>query len=109
MSDKIRTALQNRSLHLMFKQLAELLNTYGLKCDDKIIDIDVPWSAVSVKENIWRPVQKAFSGKESTTELSTTDIDDIFKVIINSVSQRTGENLQWPSVESLINEQRLKD
>ena len=99
---KQRTLLQNRSLHLAFSQMAKILNEYGLNSDDKIIDIDIPWSCETVKEMLWRPVQQALLGKSSTTELSTTDIDKVFEVIVKAVAEKTGEVLEWPSMEAIM-------
>jgi hypothetical protein len=102
---KQRTLLQNRSLHLTFSELAKILNEYGLNCDDKIINIDVPWSGENVKNIIWRPVQQALLGKSSTTELSTTDIDKVFDIIVKAVAEKTGEVLEWPSIQSIMDKQ----
>lgn len=109
MSDKIRTLAQNRALHLCFKQLANLLNESGIDYTKLVIKADIPWSSEMCKELIWRPVQKAYSGTESTTKLKTTDIDAIFSVIIKSVSELTGQTLEWPSIESLMMEKTLKE
>jgi len=99
---KTRTIQQNKALHLMFKQLAQLLNDSGIDFKNFPLTIDCPWSAITVKEIIWKSVMKAYCGKDSTTEMTTTDIDKIFEVIVKAVGERTGAVLQWPSVETLM-------
>jgi hypothetical protein len=41
--------------------------------------------------------------------MTTTDIDKIFEIIVKAVGEKTGAVLQWPSISTLINEQRLKE
>lgn len=109
MSDKIRTLAQNRALHLMFKQLANLLNEHGLDYTKLVIKADIPWSQELVKTLLWKPVMTAYTGKESTTKLTTTDINNIFEIIMKSVGETVGETLQWPSVETLMQERLVND
>ena len=107
--DKLLTRQQQKALFLMFKQLAQLLNDSGIDYTKLVIKADIPWSQEMVKTLIWKPVQEAFCGTDSTTKLKTTDIDAIFFVIIKSVSEMTGETLSWPSIQSLMEKDLLKD
>lgn len=97
-----RTDLQNNSLHLYFTLLAEKLNAGGFDMR-KVIreDIDIPWSAYSVKENLWRPVQEAQLGKKSTTELNTKEIDLIYDTVNRAIGTRTGISIPFPSIEQV--------
>lgn len=100
-----RTTQQNRALHLYFQMVADELNKAGL--DMRVVlkpEIDIPWSKQSVKEFLWRPVQKAYLGKRSTTELTTTDIDAIYDTLNRHLSSRLGEfgtHIPFPSLETL--------
>jgi len=109
MSEKLRTIHQNKALHKMLSELANTLNEYGINYEQLIISADIPWSPEMTKDLIWRPVMKAYCGKKSTTEMTTTDIDKIFEIIVKAVGEKTGAVLQWPSISTLINEQRLKE
>jgi hypothetical protein len=63
-----RTSQQNRALHAFFRILSDKLNEQGLDMK-KVIKAEIWWTPESVKSNLWKPVQKAKYGKESTAEL----------------------------------------
>ena len=92
-------------MHKFFELLAEALNDAGF--DVKIFlaatkdHTNVPWTKESVKEILWRPVQKAMTGKESTTEISKVEPSDIHEVLMHRISEITGiDYIPWPSEES---------
>lgn len=66
-----RTLPQNDAIHLYCKQLASELNEkehkFKLHLGNKVIELD--WTTSMVKENIWRPIQKALTKKESSKDL----------------------------------------
>ena len=71
----IRSELQNASMHLYFRMLADAFNLAGLDMKKTLKpEIDIPWSSDRVKEFLWRPVQEAMLNKESTTELTTREL-----------------------------------
>ena len=93
-----RTSQQNRSLHLYFTLLADELNSAGYDMRKTLQDsIDIPWSPSSVKSFLWKPVQEAMLEKESTTELTTKEIDRIYDVINKAIGERTGVHVPFPS------------
>ena|SRR3990167_425892 len=108
--DKIRTNRQSRALHLMFQMIADELNGAGL--DLRIFlkpEIEIPWNKDTVKEYIWRPVQEKQLMKESTTELTTKEIDQVFETLNRYLGEKCGLHIPFPSIESLIQEQQLKE
>lgn len=98
---KICTTLQNRALHLYFSQLAEALNDAGYDMK-KVIKVDVNWTDYSIKEYLWKPVQRSLFGKKSTTQLKTDEIDKIYDVVNRAIGQRTGIHIPWPSIETMM-------
>lgn len=95
-----RTSYQNRALHLFFKQLAEALNLAGLEM--KLVlkaDTEIWWTTESVKEYLWRPLQKMMYGKESTTELEKqVEIDKIHEQLMHLLGEKHGvEYIPFPS------------
>lgn len=66
-----RTEQQNRALHLWFEHVAKALNNAGLSTQQVLshYKMELDWTKERVKEDIWKPVQKAVTGKTSTTEL----------------------------------------
>jgi hypothetical protein len=107
--EKPRTLLQNKSLHLAFKQIADTLNESGIDFANFPLVIDVPWNALLVKEALWKPIQTALTGRTSTTALNTNEINEIFKVIAKGVSEITHQDIVFPSIESLMEKDLLKD
>lgn len=98
-----RTTRQNAALHLWFTQLAEALNKDGFDMRSVIKeDVDILWSDYTVKECLWRPVQKIFCGKKSTTQLTTEDINKIYDIINKAIGERTGIYIPFPCIEELI-------
>ena len=98
-----RTQAQNRAMHLLFGMLAKELNDAGY--DMKRVlrkDVDIPWQTETVKEYLWRPIQQTQLGKESTTELTTVEIDKVFETLNRHLGEKLGVHVSFPSVEELI-------
>lgn len=101
--DNTRTLQQNRALHLMFDQLAQELNQAGFDMRKTLKpSIDIPWTGESVKEYLWRPVQQAQVNKKSTTELTTSEIDEVFDTINRHLGTKFGIYVPFPSIETLM-------
>jgi len=100
-----RTENQNKSLHIYFRLLAEALNDAGFDIKKTLKqDFDIPWTEISVKEMLWRPVQKSYLKKNSTTKLNKTqDIDKIYDIINRAIGEKTGVYVPWPCEDNLIN------
>lgn len=101
-TQKPRTPEQNRALHLFFKILAGHLNAAGL--DQRVVlkpGVSIPWTEEAVKEQLWRPIQKAMFNKQSTTELSKLEeIDAIHEVLMRELGQKFGlEYIDFPHFE----------
>lgn len=100
-----RTDKQNRSLHLLFKLLAEELNQSGLDMRKTLKPgVEIPWSGDSVKEFLWRPIQEAQLNKKSTTELTTKEIDAVFDTITRHIGEKFGIYVPFPSIDEVLNE-----
>jgi len=96
---KQRSSLQNNALHLAFGLLAGSLNDSGLDMK-KVLTIDIPWTVTAVKEYLYRPVMKAMLAKESTTELDSKEISDVWEVLMRELGREKGvENIPFPSEE----------
>ena len=98
-----RTKQQNKALHVLFRLLAETLNEHGLDMRKTLKpDVEIPWSPASAKEFLWRPIMKAQLAKESTTELNTKEIDEVFDTINKHLGEKFGLHVPFPSIEELI-------
>ena len=100
---KRRTNQQNRALHLFCKNTATVLNDAGYSVAKTLRhDVEIPWTAVLVKELLWRVVQEAMTGKHSTTELNTVDPSEIYEVLSRHLGERLGLHVEWPSEETML-------
>lgn len=96
-----RTNLQNKAIHKFCTELANELTNRGL--DMRAVlkpDVDIPWNERAVKEHIWRPIQRALLDKESTTELTTAEVDQVFQIIQKHLGEKFGLELQFPNWQS---------
>ena len=106
---KQRTSRQNKAMHKYFDMLAEALNESGYDMKKTLKhDVEIPWTREMVKEFLWRPIQEAMTGKQSTTELNTVDPSEIYEVLNRHLSEKTGVSVEWPSEESEIASSRMK-
>lgn len=96
-----RTSQQNRSLHLYFTLLAEELNQAGYDMKRTLKPgVDIPWTPDNVKEFLWKPVQHAYLDKESTTELTSAEIDKVYDVLNRHLGETTGVTVEFPSQDT---------
>ena len=101
--EKQRTDKQNRSLHKYLRELASALNDAGLEMHVAFKDIEVPWNEHILK-SFWKKIESAYTGKTSTTEMSTKQVTEIYEIVNRHFSQ-WGVSIPFPSLE----EQAIKD
>lgn len=98
-----RSGKMNRCLHKYCQMLADALNDAGYDfkrfLEVSEYKIDVPWSPELVKEQLWRPVQIARTGHESTTEATNFQYQDVYQIVDQRVGELTGVSVPWPHQE----------
>lgn len=99
-----RTTTQNKSLHKLFTDISTHCVAHGI--DQRTIlssltDYQCSVTPQAIKE-VWRSMQIAMTGKESTADLTTAEVDQVFGVFSKFWSELTGEYFVWPSIEALI-------
>ena len=99
--EKKRTVLQNRSLHKLWSLVATELNNAGLDIKE-VIKADVSWSMLTVKELMWKRLQKVLIGKESTTNLTTTEVDTVYDVFNRLLGEKFSIHVPYPCNEELL-------
>jgi hypothetical protein len=95
-----RTTTQNASLHKYCQLLADELNEQGQ--DFRLFmkeGYEVPFTQDLVKEHIWKPVQKAMFGIDSTTKADRTQYSAIYDVLNRKMAEY-GVYVPWPSEEA---------
>ena len=71
---KKRTHQQNRALQQYFERVADTLNNEKLDMRTLLKpDIAIPWSTDTVKEFIWKPMQKIQLGEDSASKFSAAE------------------------------------
>lgn len=99
-----RTTKQNRALHLYFSFVAEELNTLGINFKYeglKGLELSTPYTEILVKEVLWKPIQRSLFDIDSTTKLTTKQMNDIIDVITLFFGEK-GINLEFPNLENLM-------
>ena len=94
-----RTSQQNRALHKLFSIISDILNDLGMTFNYSGVsgrEFEIPYNLLIVKDYFWRPIQIALTGKESTTEIDSKEINEVFAVIYKFFSDR-GHQLYFPS------------
>ena len=92
------TLTQSKSLHLFCEWLAETLNDAGYDMRTTLKqDVDIPWTKMTVKDHLWRPIQLALTQKRSTQDITTTDPTEVHAVLSRHLGERLGIQCpEWP-------------
>jgi hypothetical protein len=97
-----RTLTQNRCIHLYCARLARAFNAAGMErmIDSPVLKetIEAPWDEHSVKEHIWRVVQLAVTGHQSTRDITTKECTMIYEIINRHLASK-GLHVEWPHKE----------
>jgi len=62
-------------------------------------DVEIPWTQETAKDHLWRPIQQAMLKKESTTELDTAEVRQVYEVLNRHLSGKLGVTVPFPSNE----------
>ena len=94
-----RSSAQNRALHLLFEQVANELNDCGIPFIYRGLkgqELEMQWTKDLFKQFTWKPIQKALFDTETTTKLTTEQIDKIFDVICKFFAEK-GIEISFPN------------
>lgn len=95
-----RTSQQNRALHKYCAMLSEALNDAGLDARTTLKpEVEIPWTPDMVKELMFKPIMKAMLHKESTTELDTKEVNEVYEVLNRHTAQKLGVSVEFPREE----------
>ena len=92
-----RTLKQNNCLQPLCREYAERMNDAGFDkaAIHKMMDMSVPWTADSVRKELFNTIAIAMFEKTSS-RLSTTELQDVYKVLDKKIAECTGITLAWP-------------
>ncbi len=92
-----RSLSQNAALHLYCDSLAKALNDAGLDMKEVLTKSpDIPWSMLTVKERLWKPIQEVMTGKTSTAQAEKKEYIDVYEVLSRHMAKKFGVSVAWP-------------
>ena len=95
-----RSGLQNSSIHLYLEWLSKALNDAGWDMTATMNKLskksNIPWSMLSIKERLWRPVQLNTFGNDSTAKLDTDQVSTVYEALNLVTSERLGVSVSFP-------------
>jgi len=85
--EQTRSSAQNMALHAWCRDVASVFLEEGIDKREFFKEgYFRMWNEHDIKEDIWRPVQKAECGTTSTTELTRSEVDAVFNIINLKIS-----------------------
>ena len=99
---KQRTSVQSNALHKYCGDLAKALNDSGQDMRMVKDDVELPWTKETVKELLWKPIQKAVTGEESTRKVKVDDYEKVYDVLNKHLATNKGIMVYWPQKGRMI-------
>jgi hypothetical protein len=97
-ADGSRSLSQNSAMHLYFRLLAIALNAAGYDQRKTLKpEAEIPWNDESVKQNLWAPIMRAVTGKDSTSALEKSEVSEVYEVLNRHLASKTGVSVEFPS------------
>ena len=95
-----RTLPQNAALHLYTEMVAQKMNGAGITQRELVgkfkEGFELPVTCHMIKD-IFREVGKAMFKKDSTSDLLTTEMQGVYKIVDQRIGEITGILVDWPS------------
>ena len=94
---KQRSARQNNALHVWLSMVAKALNDEGRDMKKTLkADVEIPWTTQTAKDHLWRPVQIAVCGQESTVDAAKIDYVKVFEILNRHFGEKFNLHIPWP-------------
>lgn len=92
-----RTLTQNKALHLYFTQLADKLNDSDCTVQETIT-VPIAFTSQWVKEYMFKGIMSSmFPDLKSSSELSTTQLQEVYEVMNAATADRLGVSIEFPN------------
>ena len=105
---KKRTDQQRKAIEVYCDQVAKALNESDQSVQT-VFTMPVQITHENIKENMFKVIMKAlYPDKTSTTQLSTTEVQDVYEHMNKITCERFHVGIDWPSYESQLNESLYK-
>ena len=93
----IRTTLQNKCLHKGLRSIADELNASGQDMRKVLKEgVEIPWTMESVKEFMFNPIAEVMFDGRTSSDLSTTEIQQVWDVLNRHTGEKCGVTVAWP-------------
>lgn len=94
-----RTPRQSNALHKGFELIAQELREKNLSVQTVLSEgIELEWTAVLVKEILFKRIAKLMFDRDSTTQLSTKELQEVWENMSRALGQ-LGISIPFPSTE----------
>lgn len=107
MEETQKSRQQEKSYHVLFKQIADHCVAHGI--DTKTVTDKLDRYRVDVTEKFvkgtWKAILESLTGKESTTEQTKEDVKLVQEEFGKLWGEITGESFDWPSIENQMRDQ----
>jgi len=91
-----RTSQQNKGIHAFCGEVAKQMEARGLDMKTVLKD-GVPISPTKelIKEYMWKPIQKALTGKESTTAINKKQVNEVYEYLSRLLAEKYDINVRF--------------
>lgn len=103
-TEKQRSLLQNNSLHKLFADISRycIENNIDMKTIMEHMKKYRCEASPTAIKSVWKDIQFSITKKNSTTELETNEVDEVYEEFNKFISEVTKEHFPFPSMESLM-------
>jgi len=95
-----RSNKQNNTLALLLRRIATALTDAGIEMPHPFnASLEIPYTEVSIRELIYKPIIKAMFDADSSTALSTAQFSESMEVLVDAINRNTGVWVAIPTQE----------
>lgn len=77
-----RTGKQNDAIHAYCREVAKVMTAHGMDMKTVVKEgVSIDPTMYLIKDYMWRPIQKAVTGVESTRKITPVEVNEIYEVL----------------------------
>lgn len=97
---KQRSLAQNRAMHKLFTDIANEMLSQGIGMKVLLENFELEITPEDIKK-LWRAIQFQKTGKKSTKELNTDELDVVWVAMI-PILRKAGLEAEFPSIQTML-------
>lgn len=91
-----RTGKQNDAIHAYCREVASVMSSHGMDMKTVIKDgVPIEPTMYLIKDYMWRPIQKAVTGVESTRKINPMEVNEIYEVLSRLLVEKWSINVPF--------------